>query len=326
MELNKNDSLFTYIDSNDTQDLYTKYINKKIPKLSKYAEIYLANLEKEKIDEGENSNNSSKNNINLNNDNNDYNSSIKDFSNDITNNDSIINNNFQINKLKNEPFKNETIESNKSNTINYLAIEQLKKNIEIKTKKPIIISKVNNFTINYNDNKISDYKAKISEQISNHYKKMVPAMRNKIKSRLFFFGDKRATVLDFIIDLAKGFDDLSFSFFSPFLSAVSFFSFGSVLILILNNFDFLPSGALVFIAMLFLNLSLSGFSDFSAFSDFSPLFNLFLPKLTVVLFLLIPFAAGAAGFFSDFFSFSCIFNKIVFVISLQEFTLSITGK
>ena len=186
MELNKNDSLFTYIDSNDTQDLYTKYINKKIPKLSKYAEIYLANLEKEKIDEGENSNNSSKNNINLNNDNNDYNSSIKDFSNDITNNDSIINNNFQINKLKNEPFKNETIESNKSNTINYLAIEQLKKNIEIKTKKPIIISKVNNFTINYNDNKISDYKAKISEQISNHYKKMVPAMRNKIKSRLFF--------------------------------------------------------------------------------------------------------------------------------------------
>ena len=186
MELNKNDSLFTYIDSNDTQDLYTKYINKKIPKLSKYAEIYLANLEKEKIDEGENSNNSSKNNINLNNDNNDYNSSIKDFSNDITNNDSIINNNFQINKLKNEPFKNETIESNKSNTINYLAIEQLKKNIEIKTKKPIIISKVNNFTINYNDNKISDYKVKIKEQISKHYKKMVPAMRNKIKSRLFF--------------------------------------------------------------------------------------------------------------------------------------------
>ena len=186
MELNKNESLFTYNDSLDTKDLYTKCINKKIPKLNKYAKKYLANLEKETLNEVEISNNSSKNNINLNNDNNDYNSSIKDFSNDITNNDSIINNNFQMNKIKNESCKNESNESNKFNTINYLAIEQLKKNIELKTKKPIIISKVNNFTINYNDNKISDYNSKINEQISKHFKKMDPPLRNKIKSRLFF--------------------------------------------------------------------------------------------------------------------------------------------
>ena len=48
MEHNKNDSLFTYIDSIETQDMFLNYKNKKFPKLNQYAELYLANLEKEK--------------------------------------------------------------------------------------------------------------------------------------------------------------------------------------------------------------------------------------------------------------------------------------
>ena len=62
MEFNKNDSLFTYIDSLDTQDFYSNHRNKKIPKLNKYAKSYLLQLEKENSNKETNSNNSSRNN------------------------------------------------------------------------------------------------------------------------------------------------------------------------------------------------------------------------------------------------------------------------
>ena len=185
MEINKNESLFTYIDSLETQDLYINIINKKIPKLNKYAELYLANLEKEKSRNEENSNNSSKNNINLNIDNikeNDNISSIKGGSNDMTNIDSVIN----ANKIKKFHFKNESNESNQFKSINYLAIEQLKMNMENKAKRTNIISKVNDFTISQNNNKILNNKNKQYNQQGKFYYKIKPSVRNKIRQNLFF--------------------------------------------------------------------------------------------------------------------------------------------
>ena len=148
MEINKNESLFTYIDSLETQDLYINIINKKIPKLNKYAELYLANLEKEKSRNEENSNNSSKNNINLNIDNikeNDNISSIKGGSNDM-----------------------------------------IKMNMENKAKRTNIISKVNDFTISQNNNKILNNKNKQYNQQGKFYYKIKPSVRNKIRQNLFF--------------------------------------------------------------------------------------------------------------------------------------------
>ena len=135
MEHIKNDSLFTY-NSIETQD----YKFKKFPKLNHYAEMYLENLEKEKLNKEINSNNDSKDNLNLNIDNiNDITSSIKGLSNDVTNNDSIINTNFQLNKNKYTHQKNESSESNIFKTVNYLAIEQLKDNMRNKKKNTNII-------------------------------------------------------------------------------------------------------------------------------------------------------------------------------------------
>ena len=180
MEYNKNDSLFTYIDSLDTQDFYSNHRNKKIPKLNKYAKSYLLQLEKENSNKEINSNNSSKNNNNISNENenmNDKISSIKDFSNDLTNNDSII---------KNFQNKNASNESNQLKTIDYLAIEKLKKNIENKSRKENVISKVYNFTISHDNVKDSNNKVKKNVKINKYFGSIIPSDKIKLKSHLFF--------------------------------------------------------------------------------------------------------------------------------------------
>ena len=187
MEHIKNDSLFTY-NSIETQD----YKFKKFPKLNHYAEMYLENLEKEKLNKEINSNNDSKDNLNLNIDNiNDITSSIKGLSNDVTNNDSIINTNFQLNKNKYTHQKNESSESNIFKTVNYLAIEQLKDNMRNKKKNTNIISKVNTLSI-IQDNKNNDYNKLYQNQMTNnenkkkYFKKIIPITKNKLEARLFF--------------------------------------------------------------------------------------------------------------------------------------------
>lgn len=191
MEHIKNDSLFTYVDSIDTQDFLSNYKLKKFPKLNHYAEMYLENLEKEKLNKEINSNTDSKDNTNLNlnidiiNDNA---SSIKGLSYDITNNDSIINNNLQLNKIKYAHNQNESSESN-FKSVNYLAIEKLKENIQNKSKnKNNIISKVNTLSIiqdNKNNNAYQN-QMKNKETRNKCYKKIIPLKTNKIDSRLFF--------------------------------------------------------------------------------------------------------------------------------------------
>ena len=191
MEHIKNDSLFTYVDSIDTQDFLSNYKLKKFPKLNHYAEMYLENLEKEKLNKEINSNTDSKDNINLNlnidiiNDNA---SSIKGLSYDITNNDSIINNNLQLNKIKYAHNKNESNESN-FKSVNYLAIEKLKENIQNKSKnKNNIISKVNTLSIiqDNKNNNVYQNQMKNKETRNKCYKKIIPLKTNKIDSRLFF--------------------------------------------------------------------------------------------------------------------------------------------
>ena len=191
MEHIKNDSLFTYVDSIDTQDFLSNYKLKKFPKLNHYAEMYLENLEKEKLNKEINSNTDSKDNTNLNlnidiiNDNA---SSIKGLSYDITNNDSIINNNLQLNKIKYAHNKNESSESN-FKSVNYLAIEKLKENIQNKSKnKNNIISKVNTLSIiqDNKNNNVYQTQMKNKETRNKCYKKIIPLKTNKIDSRLFF--------------------------------------------------------------------------------------------------------------------------------------------
>ena len=191
MEHIKNDSLFTYVDSIDTQDFLSNYKLKKFPKLNHYAEMYLENLEKEKLNKEINSNTDSKDNTNLNlnidiiNDNA---SSIKGLSYDITNNDSIINNNLQLNKIKYAHNKNESSESN-FKSVNYLAIEKLKENIQNKSKnKNNIISKVNTLSIiqDNKNNNVYQNQMKNNENKNKCYKKIMPLKTNKIDSRLFF--------------------------------------------------------------------------------------------------------------------------------------------
>ena len=191
MEHIKNDSLFTYVDSIDTQDFLSNYKLKKFPKLNHYAEMYLENLEKEKLNKEINSNTDSKDNTNLNlnidiiNDNA---SSIKGLSYDITNNDSIINNNLQLNKIKYDHNQNESSESN-FKSVNYLAIEKLKENIQNKSKnKNNIISKVNTLSIiqDNKNNNVYQNQMKNKETRNKCYKKIIPLKTNKIDSRLFF--------------------------------------------------------------------------------------------------------------------------------------------
>ena len=191
MEHIKNDFLFTYVDSIDTQDFLSNYKLKKFPKLNHYAEMYLENLEKEKLNKEINSNTDSKDNTNLNlnidiiNDNA---SSIKGLSYDITNNDSIINNNLQLNKIKYAHNQNESSESN-FKSVNYLAIEKLKENIQNKSKnKNNIISKVNTFSIIQDNKNNNVYQNQMinNETRNKCYKKIIPLKTNKIDSRLFF--------------------------------------------------------------------------------------------------------------------------------------------
>ena len=191
MEHIKNDSLFTYVDSIDTQDFLSNYKLKKFPKLNHYAEMYLENFEKEKLNKEINSNTDSKDNTNLNlnidiiNDNA---SSIKGLSYDITNNDSIINNNLQLNKIKYAHNQNESSESN-FKSVNYLAIEKLKENIQNKSKnKNNIISKVNTLSIiqDNKNNNVYQNQMKNKETRNKCYKKIIPLKTNKIDSRLFF--------------------------------------------------------------------------------------------------------------------------------------------
>ena len=187
----KNDSLFIYVDSVETQDFLSNYKLKKFPKLNHYAELYLENLEKEKLNKEIYGNTDSKDNINLNfnidiiNDNT---SSIKGLSYDITNNDSIINNNFQSNKIKYAHNKNESNESNNFKSINYLAIEKLKENIQNKSKNSNIISKVNTLSIiqDNKNNKLNHNLTDINKTKNKCYKKITSLKKNKIDSRLFF--------------------------------------------------------------------------------------------------------------------------------------------
>ena len=187
MDFTKNDSLFTYIKSIDTLDLFSNYRHKKTPKLNKYAQDYLAKLEKEKINNEYNINNSNNNTYNLNLDIiNDNFSLVKDTSNDIINKEHVLNN--KIYKIIN---KNQSEESN-IKTENYLSIEQLKKNFENKNNlKTNIIEKVNTITIPHNkmdDNKyIHENKVESKEKLKKFLKKIVIKDRNnKLNSPLFF--------------------------------------------------------------------------------------------------------------------------------------------
>ena len=179
MDKNNNDLLITYLDSLETSDIYSNYKFKKIPSLNQYAENYLANLDNLK------SMNDLNTNINLNNFN-DNNSSVKALSNDITNNDSIMNTNIQTNQMskvyeifsgnKTDDFSDIVKLKTKSN----LAIEHLKKNFQIKTKTPYSISKTNKQNlikkndINYLSN-VSQNKSK--NLLSELYKKISPSER-----------------------------------------------------------------------------------------------------------------------------------------------------
>ena len=188
MEHIKNDSLFTYVDSIETQDFQSNYKFNKFPKLNHYAELYLENLEKEKLNKEIDGNNDSKDNINLNNDIiNDNASSIKGLSYDITNNDSINNNNFQSNKIKYDHIKNESSESN-FKSVNYFAIEKLKESIQNKSKNSNIISKVNTLSIiqDNKNNKLNHNQMYHNETKNKFYKNIISLKNNKIDSRLFF--------------------------------------------------------------------------------------------------------------------------------------------
>jgi len=168
-----NSSFLIYKDYLNTRDYFTDYNNRKIPKLNKYAEMYLDKLEKEKenkeIDNFDNIND----NINFDNNNvNDNNPSTKCLFNDLANNNS----NFNANKIKNERKETEIKESNNFKNENYLAIDQLKKDIQKKSKKMDNIPKVNDINIFQSSNK----EIKKKRFIKNI------AQSSKNKSSLFF--------------------------------------------------------------------------------------------------------------------------------------------
>ena len=187
MDINNNDLLITYLDSLETSDIYNNYKFKKIPSLNQYAENYLANLDNLKSINDLNTNN----NINNFNDNN---SSIKALSNDITNNDSILNTNIQTNQISKvyEMFSSKKTDdfsdNEKLKTKSNLAIEHLKKNFQIKTKTPYSISRINKKSltkkndINYLSN-VNQSKSK--NLLSDLYKKISPSERTRINSPLF---------------------------------------------------------------------------------------------------------------------------------------------
>lgn len=187
MEKNNNDLLITYLDSLETSDIYSNYKFKKIPSLNQYAENYLANLDNLKSINDINTNN----NINNFNDNN---SSVKALSNDITNNDSIMNTNIQTNQMSKvyEIFSSNKTDDfsdiEKLKTKSNLAIEHLKKNFQIKTKTPYSISK--NKNKNLTKKKDINYLSNVSQNksinfLSDLYKKISPSERTRLNSPLF---------------------------------------------------------------------------------------------------------------------------------------------
>ena len=187
MDKNNNDLLITYLDSLETSDIYSNYKFKKIPSLNQYAENYLANLDNLKSINELNTNN----NINKFNDNN---SSIKALSNDITNNDSIMNTNIQTNQISKvyEIFSSNKTDDfsdiEKLKTKSNLAIEHLKKNFQIKTKTPYSISKIKNK--NLTKKKDINYLSNVSQSksinfLSDLYKKISPSERTRLNSPLF---------------------------------------------------------------------------------------------------------------------------------------------
>ena len=168
-----NSSFLVYKDYLNTRDYFTDYNNRKIPKLNKYAEMYLDKLEKEKenkeIDNIDNIND----NINFDNNSvNDNNPSAEYLFNDLANNNSNIN----ANKIKNERKENGIKESNNFKNENYLAIDKLKKDIQKKSKKMDNIPKVNDINIIPSSSKVTKKKRFI---------KNIPKS-SKNKSSLFF--------------------------------------------------------------------------------------------------------------------------------------------
>ena len=143
MQQNKNGLLFNYIDSLENSDLYTKYKIKKIPSLNKYAENYLALLDKK----------NSNNYINNDSENyNEYKTSVKGITNDISNNETSLktnqiskaNDNFTINRLDEVNEKGNPT-SIRIKTRNNLEIEYLKQNFNFNKEKAEedITSKIN---------------------------------------------------------------------------------------------------------------------------------------------------------------------------------------
>ena len=192
MELDKNGLLFTYLDSTKTQDLYNSYI-KKFPALNEYAESYLANLDKSKLNK-ELNNNSNENIIG-------NNSFVKGSSYDISNNETNIHTNriSKINDIFNNIKYDETNDIEKPfygklKTRNFFSIDYLKKNCCNRNKKANTISKESNINSTQNDDKliIKSLKninflinKKKKKGLSELYKKISPPDRTNMNSPLF---------------------------------------------------------------------------------------------------------------------------------------------
>ena len=175
MEKNKNEILFTYIDSLDSPDLLRDYQYKK-PSLNQYAENYLANLNTLKSLNDFNRNNSKKNF-------NDNNSSVKALSSDKTNNDSIINTNIlsnsisKINGIFNSYRSEEYNAMDMLKSKDHLEIEHLKKNFKIKTNSPDNISKIDDINRTKKDNMLFSNvnQNKCKNLFPDFYKKISPS-------------------------------------------------------------------------------------------------------------------------------------------------------
>ena len=151
----KNDLLFTYLDSLETPELTNNFKIKKFPSLNEYAENYLANLDKKKVNNDINS---------ISNDNyNDNNSSVKIFSNDISFTETNIQTN-QISKINNDKYSSNKYDeinyiekpfNNQLKTRNNLSIEHLKLNFNNKSKKSETLSKISNITFKTSYQKIN---------------------------------------------------------------------------------------------------------------------------------------------------------------------------
>ena len=187
MEEKKNDLLFTYLDSLETPELTSNYKIKKFPSLNEYAENYLANIDKKKINNDIN---------NISNDNcNDNNSSVKIFSNDISVTETNIQTN-QISKINNDKYTSNKYDEindiekplyNQLKTRNNLSIEHLKRNFNNKTKKSETFSKISSITFKSSNQIINlpTNNFKNNKGFSKLYKKISPPNRTKLNSPLF---------------------------------------------------------------------------------------------------------------------------------------------